>query len=153
MFPKGINAVVFLLYKPVGLASSEYAIDYGNPDYLELLRLVTATDSNWNYGFDTCQSPALYKFASNVATESIEFCEAARFSMYINSRCVAFPCSFGIENNSFSVNLKQYTLQEAWESEHFSMFRKQQAEMCANCTIGVCRSCGLGIEMDFCKKY
>ena len=152
VFPKGINAVVFLLYKPIGLASKEHAIDYGNPDYLELLRLVTAAGSNWNYGFDTCQSPALYKFASNVATESIEFCEAARFSMYINSRCVAFPCSFGIENNAFSVDLKQYTLQEAWDSECFSMFRKQQAEMCTNCTIGVCRSCGLGIEMDFCKK-
>lgn len=152
VFPKGINAVVFLLYKPIGLASKEHAIDYGNPDYLELLRLVTVTGNNWNYGFDTCQSPALYKFASNVATESIEFCEAARFSMYINSRCVAFPCSFGIENNAFSVDLKQYTLQEAWDSECFSMFRKQQTEMCANCTIGVCRSCGLGIEMEFCKK-
>lgn len=150
VFPKGINAVVFLLYKPIGLASREYVIDYGNPDYLELLRLVTSADSKWRYGFDTCQSPAIYEFAPSVATESIEFCEAARFSMYINSKCVAFPCSFGIEDNVFAVDLKQHTLQEAWESESFAKFRKQQVEMCTDCNTGACKSCGLGIEMDFC---
>lgn len=126
MFPQGINAVVFLLYKPIGLASQEYVIDYGDSGYLELLHLVVSADSNWRYGFDTCQSPAIYKFASGIAIESIEFCEAARFSMYINSRCIAFPCSFGIEDDTFSVDLKQHTLQEAWESENFAKFRERQ---------------------------
>ena len=64
VFPKGINAVVFLLYKPIGLASRKHVIDCGDPDYLELLRLVASADSSWRYGFDTCQSPAIYKFAS-----------------------------------------------------------------------------------------
>lgn len=150
VFPKGINAVVFLLYKPIGLASQEHVIGYGNPDYLELLRLVTLTDSTWRYGFDTCQSPAIYKFAPSVAEESIEFCEAARFSMYINSRSVAFPCSFGIEEDIYSVDLKQHTLKEAWESECFEKFREQQVEMCADCNVGICRSCELGLEMNFC---
>lgn len=152
MFPQGINAVVFLLYKPIGLASQEYVIDYGDSGYLELLHLVVSADSNWRYGFDTCQSPAIYKFASGIAIESIEFCEAARFSMYINSRCIAFPCSFGIEDDTFSVDLKQHTLQEAWESENFVKFRERQAEMCSNCNVGVCRSCGLGHEMNLCGK-
>lgn len=152
VFPKGINAVVFLLYKPIGLASPEHVIDHGNLDYRELLRLVTSTKSKWRYGFDTCQSPAIYKFATSVATESIEFCEAARFSMYINSRCIAFPCSFGIEDNIFSVDLKQHTLQEAWESESFAKFRKQQVEFCVDCNAGVCRSCGLGLEINLCGK-
>ena len=156
VFPKGINAVVFLLYKPIGLASRKHVIDCGDPDYLELLRLVASADSSWRYGFDTCQSPAIYKFASSIAIESIEFCEAARFSMYINSRCIAFPCSFGIEDDTFSVDLKQHTLREAWESESFAKFRKQQSEMCSNCNAGVCRSCGLGLEINLCgkvKKY
>ena len=43
----------------------------------------------------------------------IEFCEAARFSMYIDSRSIAYPCSFGIEDGRFSVSLKTHTLQEA----------------------------------------
>ena len=152
VFPKGINAVVFLLYKPIGLASRKHVIDCGDPDYLELLRLVASADSSWRYGFDTCQSPAIYKFASSIAIESIEFCEAARFSMYINSRCIAFPCSFGIEDDTFSVDLKQHTLREAWESESFAKFRKQQSEMCSNCNAGVCRSCGLGLEINLCGK-
>ena len=154
-FPEGINAVVFLLYKPIGLASQEYVISYDNPDnpdYLELLRLVTLSNSKWKYGFDTCQSPAIYKFALGVAIESIEFCEAARFSMYINSKCIAFPCSFGIESNAFSVDLKQHTLQEAWESENFDSFRRKQVELCSNCSKGACRGCGLGLEINICGR-
>lgn len=141
---------MFLLYKPVGLASQDYVIGYDDPDYLELLRLVTSINCNWKYGFDTCQSPAIYKFAPDVAIESIEFCEAARFSMYINSRCIAFPCSFGIGDDTFSVNLKQHSLQEAWESESFAKFREKQTKVCANCTTGICRSCGLELGLNLC---
>ena len=149
-FPSGINAVIFLLYKPVGIASQEYVLDYANPDYLELLRLVTSVSCNWKYGFDTCQSPAIYKYASNIATVSIEFCEAARFSMYINSKCLAFPCSFGIDDYSLSVDLNCHTLQEAWYSENFSKFRKQQVEKCVHCNSDICRNCGLALTMNLC---
>lgn len=112
--------------------------------------IITSIDCNWKYGFDTCQSPAIYKFAPGVAIESIEFCEAARFSMYINSRCIAFPCSFGIGDDTFSVNLKQHSLQEAWESESFAKFREKQTKVCANCTTGICRSCGLELGLNLC---
>ncbi|MCI8650727.1 MAG: radical SAM protein [Anaerotruncus sp.] len=152
IFPEGINAVVFLLYKPVGLASRDYVLDCDDSDYLELLHLVTSVECNWRYGFDTCQSPAIYKFASGIAMESIEFCEAARFSMYINSRCIAFPCSFGIEDDTFSVDLKQHTLHEAWTSERFAKFRKQQADGCSNCDVSICRGCGLGLELNLCRE-
>lgn len=152
MFPKGINAVIFLLYKPVGIASREYMIDYADPDYIELLRLVTLVECAWRYGFDTCQSPAIYKFASNVAIESVEFCEATRFSMYINSKCIAYPCSFGIENDAYAVDLKRHTVQEAWESDNFKMFRDLQTEMCADCRSSGCRSCGLGVGINLCSN-
>lgn len=152
VFPEGINAVVFLLYKPVGLASQDYVLNYDNPDYRELLHLVTSIDSNWKYGFDTCQSPAIYKFAPGVAIESVEFCEAARFSMYVNSRSIVFPCSFGIEDDTFSIDLKQHTLQEAWESVSFAKFRERQSKACANCVTGVCRSCGLELGLNLCGK-
>lgn len=33
LFPTGINAVIFLLYKPVGLAIKDYVLDFKNPDY------------------------------------------------------------------------------------------------------------------------
>ena len=151
IFPKGINAVVFLLYKPIGLASSKYVID-DNAVYLEFIRAVTSEKSSWKYGFDTCQSPALTKSEFGIATESIEFCEAARFSMYINSKCVAFPCSFGIEDKSFSVDLKQYTIQEAWQSKNFSRFREQQIKKCLDCNMSLCRGCGLDLGINLCRK-
>lgn len=142
---------MFLLYKPVGLASSAYVIDGKDADYLELLRLVAIANSNWKYGFDTCQSPALHKFASGIATESIESCEAARFSMYINSKCVAFPCSFGIECDEFSVDLKHHSLLEALNSKCFADFREKQDSLCSNCNLGTCRSCGLEIGINACN--
>ena len=119
-------------------------------DYCSIIAQCTSIDCNWKYGFDTCRSPAIYKFAPGVAIESIEFCEAARFSMYINSRCIAFPCSFGIGDDTFSVNLKQHSLQEAWESESFAKFREKQTKVCANCTTGICRSCGLELGLNLC---
>ena len=70
--------------------------------------------------------------------------------MYINSRCIAFPCSFGIGDDTFSVNLKQHSLQEAWESESFAKFREKQTKVCANCTTGICRSCGLELGLNLC---
>ena len=152
IFSQGINAVGFLLYKPVGLASSTYVINYKDPEYLELLRLIASADSCWQYGFDTCQAPALHRVTSGIAAESIEFCEAARFSMYINSKCVAFPCSFGIENNAFSVDLKRHTLQEAWNSKCFADFREKQMSLCSKCTVGVCRGCGLDLGINLCKN-
>ena len=152
VFPKGINAVIFLLYKPVGLASKEYVLDFEDSDYLELISLISLVNCSWRYGFDTCQSPAIYNHTSNIALESIEFCEAARFSMYIDSKSIAYPCSFGIESANFSVNLKGRTLKEAWESSQFDEFRNRQINKCNNCNINACRSCGLEIDISICGK-
>ncbi len=151
-FPMGINAVIFLLYKPVGRASQEYVLDYTDRDYIELLHLVSSADSSWRYGFDTCQSPALSKYTDNVAKEALEFCEAARFSMYIDAKSEAYPCSFGIEDNRFSVSLRTHTLQEAWESVQFASFRDNQRKQCVMCTNRQCRGCGLDLRIGVCER-
>ena len=54
------------------------------------------------------------------------------------------------EDDTFSVNLKQHSLQEAWESESFAKFREKQTKVCANCTTGICRSCGLELGLNLC---
>lgn len=145
LFPKGINAVIFLLYKPVGLASKNHALDFKNQDYIQLLSEISRACSDWKYGFDTCQSPAIYQHAKWVAPEVVEFCEAARFSMYIDSRCIAYPCSFGRERPEFSVDLRTQTIQEAWDSKQFAAFRNKQGSLH---TIGGCRSCALGLVQN-----
>lgn len=150
MFPEGINAVIFLLYKPVGNALMDYVLDCGDKEYLEFLYLVAHSHCEWKYGFDTCQSPALFKSTKNIAIESIEFCEAARFSMYIDSRCVAFPCSFGLDRDEFAVDLKEYSICEAWSSEQFAKFRTFQDSMCAGCAVERCRRCPLDLVLNSC---
>ena len=152
MFPLGINAVIFLLYKPIGFASEEYSLDFKNQDYIELLYEVSNAHSSWRYGFDTCQSPAIYKYAKNIAKESVEFCEAARFSMYIDSQCIAYPCSFGREKHEFSIDLRNNTITEAWNSEQFASFRNKQSQICAKCLVDVCRDCALGLTQNLCGK-
>ncbi len=145
LFPKGINAVVFLLYKPVGLASKEYVLNFKNQDYLDLLYAISKPCSSWKYGFDTCQSPAIYQHAKWAAPEAIELCEAARFSMYIDSCCIAYPCSFGRERMEYSIDLRKHTLQEAWDSKQFSAFRNKQGPLC---TADRCRNCALGLVQN-----
>lgn len=152
IFPKGINAVIFLLYKPIGLGSMNYALDSSNKEYIELLRLVSKTSNSWRYGFDTCQSPAIYEYTVGIAKESIEFCEAARFSMYIDSHGVAYPCSFGREKSEYSVDLRKNTLKQAWNSEQFDSFREKQNQVCSACSVDGCRSCALGLVFNQCGQ-
>lgn len=152
LFPKGINAVIFLLYKPVGFASINYALDANNKDYIKLLRMVSKVNSSWRYGFDTCQSPAIYQYTVGIAKESIEFCEAARFSMYIDSHSIAYPCSFGRGKCEYSVDLRKYTLKEAWNSEQFADFREKQNQTCSVCPVDGCRGCALGLVINQCGK-
>ncbi|MDO4810465.1 MAG: radical SAM protein [Eubacteriales bacterium] len=151
LFPEGINAVVFLLYKPVGYASRKWVLDRNNRDYIELLQTVSEIKSDWRYGFDTCQSPAIFEYSRNVARESIELCEAARFSMYIDSHSIAYPCSFGREKKEHSVNLQSCTLEDAWASEQFTRFRDQQSQQCLKCMADVCRGCALDLTPGLCN--
>lgn len=151
LFPKGINALIILLYKPVGLAKIDNVLTSLDDRYIELLSLVESKKFPYKIGFDSCQSPALQRYTKRIAQESIEFCEATRFSMYIDCMLQAYPCSFGIYNNEFSVDLHRYSLKEAWDSKQFELFRKNQSTHCEGCDYIECRDCGLG--MRFCDKY
>ncbi|MBE6824752.1 MAG: radical SAM protein [Ruminococcaceae bacterium] len=152
LFPKGANAIVFLLYKPVGMASKNNTISVYDKKYLEFLKVVESKNNDYKIGFDSCQSPALTLFTDAISQKSIEFCEASRFSMYIDSHLKAFPCSFGIYNKEFEVDLNQYSIKEAWESEQFDLFRLRQTNGCADCTIENCRTCGIDLGIKLCNK-
>lgn len=47
-------------------------------------------------------------------------------------------------------NGKTSLLCRAWESESFAKFREKQTKVCANCTTGICRSCGLELGLNLC---
>lgn len=59
IFPEGINAVVFLLYKPVGQANKDKMLTIHDPSYILFLQELDRYDHPFKIGFDSCQSPAI----------------------------------------------------------------------------------------------
>lgn len=154
LFPDGINAIIFLLYKPVGLASKDKMLTANDPRYLRFLELVTNKKTNFKIGFDSCQTPGVLNYCSNVAIESLEFCEAARFSMYIDCNLIAYPCSFGHDSSVYAVDLSKFSIDEAWNSTKFEIFRLKQNTICSNCSKNIiCRNCALDIDLNVCGKF
>jgi len=153
LFPKGINAVVFLLYKAVGTGKQEKVLSGNDGRYIEFLKHIHLAKTDFKIGFDTCQSPGLFCHNQELSIETIDACEAARFSMYIDSDLVAFPCSFGCNQTDYCVDLKQSSIEEAWNSDQFEQFRFRQDTMCGTCDIEGCVGCALDIDLNVCGRF
>lgn len=132
-FPKGINAIIFLLHKPVGLGSKEKVIQLDNELFLEFMKVVDKNDFPYKIGFDSCSIPALINFTSSIDLDSLDTCEGARWSAYITSDMKMLPCSFDNQEQHWAVDLKQYTIKEAWESDAFENFRQHFRTACPTC--------------------
>lgn len=150
LFPRDINAVVFLLYKATGQARKENVLSLNDRRYIEFLELVDSGTSDFKIGFDSCQSPAINRFCPNIAKESIEFCDSARFSMYIDCDLKAYPCSFAHDLPSYAVDLSTQLIKDAWNSEQFIRFRGAQCGGCVLHSNNECRGCALDVGINLC---
>lgn len=152
LFPKGINAVVFILYKPIGNGVMEKVLTRTDSRIKRFLSLATERKHPYRVGFDTCFTPALLRWSNTVPTVSIDACEAATFSMYIDSRMNCYPCSFGIWNKEISESMKDKTLREIWRGKTFSAFREKSKGKCFNCEQkSLCQNgCRLGMNIELC---
>ena len=132
-FPIGINAIVFLLHKPVGLGSAKKMIQGDNKNFQEFIQYVSSENLHYKIGFDSCTIPALLQNPSNMALESLDTCEAARWSAYVTSDLKLLPCSFDNQNQKWAVDLHKHTIQEAWNSTIFEDFRSNFLKACPDC--------------------
>lgn len=134
-FNSGLNAVIFLLHKPVGLGSLDNVLDINDPKVKEFYALVdTLVDKvPFKIGFDTCNSPAIVNMSSNIDMVSMDACEAGRFSGYITSDMKFLPCSFDNQKLRWAVDLKTHTVKEAWDSKTFNDFRHALRNSCEGC--------------------
>lgn len=151
-FPDGINAVVFLLHKPVGLGTHENVLKIS--DMNDFISTVTSKKFKYKIGFDSCTVPALINNLGIIDEDSIDTCEGARWSAYITSDMKMFPCSFDNQNRRWEVDLREKSIQEAWNSEVFEDFRNRLRNACPNCEkramcMGGCPICP---EIVLCKK-
>jgi radical SAM protein with 4Fe4S-binding SPASM domain len=131
-FPQGINGVVFLLHKPVGLGAKENVLSPHDPRVAEFFRQVDRGNREFKVGMDSCTMPGVVNFCKNVIPEAIDTCEGARFSCYIGPDMIMTPCSFDQENR-YGVSLREHSIEEAWNSETFDRFRSVLQNRCPDC--------------------
>lgn len=132
-FPVGINAVVFLLHKPVGMGTKEKMVPLGDKLFGELIKYIGSGSLSYKVGFDSCTVPALVNQPGNINQDSLDTCEGARWSAYISPDMKMFPCSFDNQEQRWAVDLRTHTIKEAWESKQFESFRDCLRNACPGC--------------------
>jgi len=132
-FKEGINAVVFLLYKPVGLGTKENVLRYDDERLKVFFDLVDNMKHPFKIGFDSCTIPAIHNFTRSIDERSIDTCEGGRWSMYITSDMKALPCSFDNQEMRWSYDISNDTIQNAWNSKQFENFRNHFRTSCSSC--------------------
>lgn len=133
-FPKGINAVIFLLHKPVGLGQENNVLEYDDPRVKEFFNLIDTKQFDFKIGFDSCTVPALINMTSNINEESIDTCEGGRWSAYITSDMKMLPCSFDNQDLRWAYDILNDTVQNAWDSKQFEDFRDHFRNSCKGCS-------------------
>lgn len=106
-----VNAIIFLNYKPLGFKIYEQLQDDQNLDYF--LKSAISFEK-CKVGFDSCMISWLVKNKELIAEESIDFCEAGRFSAFISEKGFMYPCSFQCGNISCGDNIRERNLMEIW---------------------------------------
>ena len=132
-FPTGINAVIFLLHKPVGLGSEENVLHAGDPKVQKFFDTIDHMDAPFKVGFDSCSIPAILNYTHNIDPNSIDTCEGGRWSMYITSEMKALPCSFDNQDLRWAYDISNDTIQNAWNSSQFEDFRNHFRTSCPGC--------------------
>ena len=131
-FAEGINAVIFLMHKPVGQGERENMIAPDEPLLQEFCRLVNEKEQPFKIGFDSCSVPMIVNFCPNIAKVTLDTCEGGRYSCYISSEMIMSPCSFDREEK-YGVSLRDRSIREAWDSSQFEAFRDSLRKSCPDC--------------------
>lgn len=153
-FPKGINAIIFLLHKPVGLGQQSNVLQYDDDRVKEFFDIIDSGVFDFKIGFDSCTVPALINFTKNINEDSFDTCEGGRWSMYITSDMKALPCSFDNQELKWAYDISNDTIQNAWDSAQFEEFRNHFRKSCPSCARqGECRGgCPIRREIVLCNK-
>ena len=150
-FPKGINAVIFLLHKPAGQGSKANVLDFSDPRVAKFFAQVDKRHP-FKVGMDSCNVPGAINYCKSILPESLDTCEGGRYSCYIGADMVMVPCSFD-QQKRYEVQLDENTsIVDAWNSEPFERFRDKMRGACPDCDKkDLCMGgCPLMPEIVFC---
>lgn len=152
-FPRGINAVVFLLHKPAGQGEQSNVLSPDDPRIKAFFEEVDYGKRPFKVGMDSCCVPGLVNYCNHVIPEVIDTCEGGRFSCYISANMQMLPCSFD-QAHRYGVSLRDHSIEEAWNSEQFEAFRRPLREHCPTCwSREMCMGgCPLMPEVVLCQR-
>ena len=150
-----INAVIFLLYKPVGrgVYKNVLNINQDNEKLKRFFNLVSSKQHPFKIGFDSCGVPGVVRYSKDIDLASVDSCEGGRFSAYINADMIMTPCSFDQELK-YGVSLRNSSVEEVWNSDNFTKFRSKLFLSCPNCQNRDCcmGGCPLKQEVVLCNS-
>ena len=151
-FPKGINAVIFLLHKPAGQGTRGNMLAVDDPRVAKFFEQLDRRHP-FKTGMDSCNVPGAIRFCKNILPESLDTCEGGRYSCYIGADMVMVPCSFD-QQKRYEVSLRNMTIEQAWNSAPFEMFRNRMRGACPGCEKKeLCMGgCPLMPEIVFCDS-
>jgi radical SAM protein with 4Fe4S-binding SPASM domain len=152
-FPKGINAVIFLLHKPAGQGTQENVLAKDDPRVAAFFAQVDRSHP-FKVGMDSCTVPGAVNHCRKVLAASLDTCEGGRFSCYIGPDLTMVPCSFD-QQKRYQVQLSgSTTIEDAWNSKPFEDFRDHLRKSCPDCAKReLCMGgCPLMPEIVLCKE-
>ena len=140
MLLQKVNAIIFLNYKPI--CSSQALCLQDDASMVDFLRVVRGYKA-CKLGFDSCMISYLTKLEEEIVPETVDFCEAGRFSAFISEKGILYPCSFMNDMEGVGIDLQQATLKEGWQ--YGSSFQKMRERLSSPSSqrypIVACKSC------------
>jgi radical SAM protein with 4Fe4S-binding SPASM domain len=153
-FPSGINAIIFLLHKPVGLGSQDNVLSPDDLRVKQFFDLIDGSKFPYKIGFDSCSVPGLINNTKHLNPDSFDTCEGGRWSMYITSDMLALPCSFDNQEKFWGYDINTDTVHNAWHSAQFDAFRDHFRNSCPNCKnrLACMGGCAIRREIVLCSR-
>ena len=155
----GLNAIVFLQYKPKREAPFH---PISSAEKFKKL-MGRCEELGVRYGFDSCSAPLFFKGVEDHSQRKTfeilaEPCESGLFSSYINCHGQFFACSFsegvGMWEEGLDVLGCDDFLKDVWYNERTKAWRETILESSQRCDCsfkGICRSCPL-YPVTACKE-
>ena len=152
---EGINALVFLNYKPSGLIICKEKLLRNSDKLNEFFDIATCKTHKFKVGFDSCCASGLFS-RTNYNAITIDACDAGRFSMFISEDMKAYPCSFQKAHHPGDQIALKEDIHKIWmESPNFIFFREYfSSASCSKCSIqSQCKNgCPLYEELVVCGR-
>lgn len=135
-----VRAVVFLGLKPKGCRNQMSTLV--DPDGTRYARLLDyARDKKVGVGMDSCSAPAALRAAPGMS-DFIEPCESGLFSVYVNVRGEAFPCSFTEGTPGWESGVPvSGDFAAVWNHPRFESWRQTLLGSTAGCDCAVAKKC------------